>query len=52
MVVDPFSGIGTTGHVALQQHRKFIGIELKPEYYREAVLNLRAATKQKQLEFA
>ena len=48
-VLDPFSGIGTTGHVALQQNRKFIGIELKPEYYREAVLNLQAATKQKLL---
>lgn len=51
IVLDPCAGIGTTGHVALQHHRKFFGIELKPEYYREAVLNLQAATKQ-QLLFA
>jgi DNA modification methylase len=51
-VLDPFSGIGTTGHVALRSNRKFIGIELKPEYYREAVLNLRAATSQEVLNFS
>jgi DNA modification methylase len=51
-VLDPFAGIGTTGHVAVQCERHFIGIELKPEYYREAVLNLSAATKQESLNFA
>jgi DNA modification methylase len=45
-ILDPCAGIGTTGHVALQQRRKFVGIELKPEYYREAVLNLQTATNQ------
>ena len=31
-VLDPFSGSGTTGQVALQHGRKYIGIELNPEY--------------------
>jgi DNA modification methylase len=48
-ILDPCGGIGTTGHVALQQKRNFIGIELKPEYWREAVLNLRTATNQSNL---
>jgi DNA modification methylase len=31
-VLDPFTGSGTTGVVALNRRRKFIGIELNPEY--------------------
>lgn len=31
-VLDPFSGAGTTGLVALRLNRRFIGIELNPEY--------------------
>lgn len=31
-ILDPFSGTGTTGLVALQQSRHYIGIELNPEY--------------------
>lgn len=31
-VLDPFNGSGTTGAVAIQHHRKYIGIELKPSY--------------------
>ena len=31
-VLDPFAGAGTTGLVATQQGRDFIGIELNPEY--------------------
>jgi len=31
-VLDPFSGSGTTGVVALQNNKKYIGIELSPEY--------------------
>lgn len=33
-VLDPFSGSGTTGEVALRAGRKYIGIELNPEYIR------------------
>jgi DNA modification methylase len=32
LVLDPFAGAGTTGVVAAQHGRSFIGIELKPEY--------------------
>jgi len=31
-VLDPFSGSGTTGVVALRHNRNYIGIELNPEY--------------------
>ncbi len=32
IVLDPFSGSGTTGEVALQNNRNYIGLELNPEY--------------------
>jgi DNA modification methylase len=32
-VLDPFSGSGTTGLVALQHARRYIGIDLNPEYH-------------------
>ncbi|NJN37239.1 MAG: hypothetical protein HC794_09625 [Nitrospiraceae bacterium] len=33
----PFAGIGSEGVVALRHGRRFVGIELKPAYYRVAV---------------
>ena len=42
-VLDPFNGIGSTGYVALGRRRRYIGIELKPSYFRTAVSNLRKA---------
>lgn len=50
-VLDPFAGIGTTGYVALQKGRRFVGVELKPEYFAQAVLNLQAANDQLGLPF-
>jgi DNA modification methylase len=32
IVLDPFSGSGTTGEVALKHGRNYIGLELNPEY--------------------
>lgn len=32
IVLDPFSGSGTTGEVALKQGRHYIGLELNPDY--------------------
>ncbi len=32
LVLDPFSGSGTTGAVAIQERRRYIGIELNPDY--------------------
>jgi len=31
-VLDPFSGSGTTGRVAIRNRRKYVGLELNPEY--------------------
>ena len=40
IVLSPFMGIGSEGHVALEMGRAFIGFELKPSYYDCAVKNL------------
>lgn len=32
LILDPFIGSGTTGQVALNMDRRFVGIELNPEY--------------------
>lgn len=36
LVLDPFNGIGSTGFQALKMGRKYLGIELKPEYAAQA----------------
>jgi hypothetical protein len=36
LVLDPFSGLATTGLAALKQGRRFVGIELSAEYIRMA----------------
>jgi len=43
VVLDPFNGIGSTGHVAIKMNRRYIGFELKPEYADQAGGNLAAA---------
>ena len=42
IILDPFSGAGTTGFVALSYERKYLGIELNPEYNRLAYERLKA----------
>lgn len=49
LVLDPMAGIGTTGYVALRRDRSFVGIELKPEYWQQASLNLANARTQMSL---
>lgn len=44
VVFSPFAGIGSEGFVAVQMGRKFVGIELKVSYYKQACLNLKNAT--------
>jgi hypothetical protein len=39
-VFSPFAGIGSEGYVALEEGRKFYGIELKESYFQQAVKNL------------
>lgn len=43
LVFSPFAGIGSEGYVALQQGRRFIGIELKRSYWQTAADNLEKA---------
>lgn len=42
-VLSPFAGIGSEGVGALRNGRRFLGVELKPSYYRVAARNLKAA---------
>jgi hypothetical protein len=51
-VLSPFMGIGSEGHVALQNGRRFVGIELKGAYFDIAVANLRAAINKQPSLFA
>lgn len=43
VVLSPFAGIGSEGYVSLEEGRRFVGIELKPAYYKQAALNLAKA---------
>ena len=43
IVLSPFAGIGSEGYVALQMGRRFVGVELKASYYRQAARNLAMA---------
>mgnify|MGYP000290540743 FL=1 len=43
VVLSPFAGIGSEGHVALQMGRRFVGVELKSSYYQQASKNLARA---------
>jgi len=39
-VLDPFTGIGSTGYVACDMDREFVGVELKDSYFQQAVGHL------------
>ena len=41
-VLDPFSGVGTTGIVAVMLNRNYIGLELNPEYVKMSLNRIRA----------
>ena len=40
VVLSPFMGIGSEGVVSLRMKHRFVGVELKDSYYRQAVANL------------
>jgi DNA modification methylase len=46
-ILSPFMGIGSEGYVALEMNRKFVGIEIKESYYKQAVANLSGAISNK-----
>lgn len=47
IVFSPFAGIGSEGHVALLEGRRFVGVELKPEYHEAADRNLAKAERKR-----
>jgi len=49
IVLSPFMGIGSEGYCALKRGRRFIGIELKESYFRQAVEYLRTLESQPDL---
>jgi DNA modification methylase len=49
VVLSPFTGIGSEGVVALREKRKFVGVELKESYFRQAVRYLDAQDRQDDL---
>jgi DNA modification methylase len=36
LILDPFNGIGSTGYQAVKMGRRYLGVELKPEYAKQA----------------
>ena len=42
IVLSPFAGIGSEGYQAVKMGRKFLGIELKSSYYKQAVKNIKS----------
>ncbi len=43
LVLSPFMGIGSEGHVSIKTGRRFIGFELKESYWKQSCKNLKAA---------
>ena len=51
LVLSPFTGIGSEGVISIRHGRRFVGIELKREYFDVAVRNLEAERMQGQMTF-
>jgi hypothetical protein len=49
VVLSPFMGIGSEGYQALKAGRRFIGVELKDAYWRQACDSLRSVSAQHSL---
>jgi len=43
LILSPFAGIGSEGYESILNERRFVGVELKPEYFKVAVRNMRKA---------
>ena len=46
VIIDPFMGVGTTGIAAIEQRRRFIGIEREPKYFDIACRRIEDAQRQ------
>lgn len=42
-VLSPFAGVGSEGYQSVMMGRKFVGVELKPSYYHQAIKNISKA---------
>jgi DNA modification methylase len=51
-VLSPFMGIGSEGFVAVKHRRRFVGCELKPEYFKVAAKNIQGAVAQSSFGWA
>jgi DNA modification methylase len=52
LVFCPFAGVGSEGYTAIKMGRNFIGSELKPSYYGQAIKNLESLKLETQDMFA
>jgi len=46
LVFSPFTGVGSEGYTAVKMGRRFIGSELKPSYYEQAIKNIESLNKE------
>ena len=46
LILSPFAGIGSEGYMAVKLRRRFVGVELKPEYFNIARQNLEHAERE------
>ncbi len=51
LILDPFMGAGSTGIAATQMKRRFIGIEIDPDYFAIACARIEKAQRQTRMEF-
>lgn len=49
VILSPFAGIGSEGYAALRAGRRFVGVELKAEYFRQASEYLESLSRQSAL---
>lgn len=52
LVFSPFTGIGSEGYTAIKMGRRFVGTELKPQYWELACQNIEDARREQQGLFA
>lgn len=50
IILSPFMGIGSEGTIAAKLRRKFVGVELHPQYFQQAARNIDAASRQQSLD--